>query len=58
MRKPLKNQGFVRGAFITDKLPFYGATLEDFGVARHHDFGGKKNNRAGNSHLPVRQRER
>ena len=58
MRKLLKNQGFVPDAFITDKLPSYGAALKALGLSRHHDFGGRKNNRAENSHLPVRQRER
>jgi len=58
MRKLLKNQGFVPDAFITDKLPSYGAALRELGLSRCHDFGGRKNNRAENSHLPVRQRER
>ena len=58
MRKLLKKQGFVPYAFVTDKLLSYGATLKDLGLANRHDFGGRKNNRAENSHLPVRQRER
>ncbi len=58
MRKLLKKQGFVPDAFVTDKLPSYGAALKDLGLSRRHDFGGRKNNRAENSHLPVRQRER
>ena len=58
MRKLLKKQGFVPDAFITDKLPSYGAALNDLGLSKRHDFGGRKNNRAENSHLPVRQRER
>ena len=58
MRKLLKNQGFVPDAFVTDKLPSYGAALGDLGLSKQHDFGGRKNNRAENSHLPVRQRER
>ena len=58
MRKLLKKQGFVPDAFITDKLPSYGAALGDLGLSKRHDFGGRKNNRAENSHLPVRQRER
>jgi transposase-like protein len=32
--------------------------LGDLGLSKRHDFGGRKNNRAENSHLPVRQRER
>ncbi len=58
MRKLLKKQRFVPDAFVTDKLPSYGAALKDLGLTKHHDFGGRKNNRAENSHLPVRQRER
>ncbi len=58
MRKLLKKQGFIPDAFVTDKLPSYGAALNDLGLSKHHEFGGRKNNRAENSHLPVRQRER
>ena len=58
MRRLLKKKGFVPDTFITDKLPSYGAALKDLGFARRHDFGGRKNNRAEDSHLPVRQRER
>ena len=58
IRRLLKKQGFVPDAVVTDKLPSYGAALKDLGLARRHDFGGRKNNRAENSHLPVRQRER
>ena len=57
-RRLLREQGFVPDAFITDKLPSYGAALKGLGLAKRHDFGGGKNNRAENSHLPVRQRER
>ena len=55
MRKLMKKQGFIPDAFVTDKLPSYGAALNDLGLSKHHDFGGRKNNRAENSHLPVRQ---
>jgi putative transposase len=58
MRKLIKRQGFVPDAFVTDKLPSYGAALKDLGLSRHHEFGSKKNNWAENSHIPVRQRER
>ena len=58
MRKLLKKQGFVPDAVVTDKLPSYGAALRELNLSRHHDFGGRKNNRAENSHLAVRQRER
>jgi len=58
MRKLMKNHGFIPTAFVTDKLPSYGAALRELRLSKHHDFGGRKNNRAENSHLPVRQRER
>ena len=58
MRKLLKKQGFVPDTIVTDKLPSYGAALKDLGLSKRHDFGGRKNNRVENSHLPVRQRER
>ncbi len=58
LRKLLKNQGFVPDTIVTDKLPSYGAALKDLGLSKRHDFGGRKNNRAENSHLPIRQRER
>ncbi len=58
IRKLLKNQGFVPDVIVTDKLPSYGAALREIGRTRYHDFGGRKNNRAENSHLPVRRRER
>ena len=58
IRKLLKKQGFTPDTFVTDKLPSYGAALKDLGLSKRHDFGGRKNNRAENSHLPVRRRER
>ena len=58
IRKLLKKQGFIPDTFVTDKLPTYGAALQELGLSKRHDFGGRKNNRAENSHLPVRQRER
>ena len=44
--------------WTTDKLPSYGAALRDLDMARRHVTGGRINNRAESSHLPVRQRER
>ena len=58
MRKLLKKQGFVPDVIVTDKLPSYGAALRELNLSTRHDFGGRKNNRAENSHLPVRRRER
>ena len=58
LRKLLKRQGYAPEAFVTDKLPSYGAALRDIGLSKRHETGGRRNNRAENSHLPVRQRER
>jgi putative transposase len=58
MRKLLKSQGFCPTAVVTDKLPSYGAVLIDLGMKAQHITGGRANNRAENSHLPIRQRER
>ncbi len=58
MRKLLRKQGVSPTAVITDKLPSYGATLRELGLSRRHETGGRKNNRAENSHQPVRRRER
>ena len=58
MRRLLKAQGYVPDRIVTNKLPSYGAALRELGLSRQHDFGGRKNNRAENSHRPVRQRER
>ena len=58
VRKLLKRQGFLPSIIVTDKLPSYSAALRDLGLSRCHDFGGRKNNRAENSHQPVRRRER
>jgi putative transposase len=58
VRKLLKKQGFLPNTIVTDKLPSYGAALRDLGLSRCHDFGDRKNNRAENSHQPVRRRER
>jgi putative transposase len=58
MRKLLKSQGFCPTSVVTDKLPSYGAALSDLGMKARHITGGRVNNRAENSHLPTRQRER
>ena len=58
MRKLLKAQGFAPTAVVTDKLPSYGAALSGLGMKSKHITGGRSNNRAENSHLPVRLRER
>ena len=58
MRKLLKLQGFVPTKVVTDKLPSYRAALEVLGMKRNQVTGGRSNNRAENSHLPIRRRER
>ena len=57
MRKLLKAQSFAPTAVVTDKLPSYGAALSALGMKSKHITGGQSNNRAENSHLPVRLRE-
>jgi len=58
MRKLLKKQGVTPATIVTDKLGSYSSALRELGVARRHDTGRWKNNRAENSHQPLRQRER
>jgi putative transposase len=58
MRKLLKKHGVAPEVWITDRLSSYGAALRPLGASRRHLTGGRLNNRAENSHLPVRQRER
>ena len=58
MRKLLKKQGYAPSEVVTDKLPSTGAALRDLNMTEKHVTGGRSNNRAENSHLPVRQRER
>ena len=58
MRKLLKKQGYAPNKVVTYKLPSYGAALRDLNMTGKHVTGGRSNNRAENSHLPVRQRER
>jgi transposase-like protein len=44
---------------VTDKLASYRAALRNLGMADRHRPGGmRENNRAENSHLPIRRRER
>ena len=58
LRKLLKKYGFVPERMITDKLRSYGAAKAQLGLSARHEQGLQKNNRAENSHLPVRRRER
>ena len=58
MRKLLKNSGVIPSRITTDRLGSYSAALKDLNMQSIHDVGGRKNNRAENSHLPIRRRER
>ena len=58
MRKLLKKQGCAPDEIVTDKLGSYGAARRDLGLSARHEQGLRKNNRAENSHQPVRRRER
>ena len=43
---------------VTDKLRSYGCARRELGLRARHEQGLRKNNRAENSHQPVRRRER
>jgi putative transposase len=58
LRKLLRRQGFVPTVIVTDKLRSYGAALREIGFSGLHERGLRANNRAENSHQPLRQRER
>jgi len=58
MRKLLKKQGFAPSVVVTDKLRSYSSAFKDLGLSARHEQGLRQNNRAENSHLPVRRRER
>lgn len=58
LRKLLRNQGVKPKRIVTDKLGSYGAALKLLGLKDLHDVGGRKNNRAECSHVPIRRRER
>jgi transposase-like protein len=59
LRKLLNRQGYVPDRFVTDGLLSYGAALETLGCRSRHRPGRlRENNRAENSHLSVRRRER
>jgi transposase-like protein len=58
MRKLLKKQGYAPDELVTDKLGSYGAAKRELRLSCRHDQGLRKNNRAENSHQPVRRRER
>jgi len=57
MKRALKRHGKAE-AIVTDGLRSYPAAMHDLGNVDRHDMGRWLNNRAENSHLPFRRRER
>ena len=59
LKKLLRKQRARPVAIVTDKLGSYGAAARELRLSDRHLPGGLRgNNRAENSHLPVRRRER
>jgi transposase-like protein len=58
MKQLLKEYGFTPSRIVTDKLRSYVSAFRRLGLAGQHDRGLRANNRAENSHQPVRRRER
>jgi putative transposase len=57
LRKAMRKNGSPK-AVVTDKLRSYGAALKEIGGEARQETGRWLNNRAENSHLPFRRRER
>ena len=57
MRKLLKKLGFAPRLLVTDKLRSYASAFRHLRLTCPHEQGLRKNNRAENSHQPVRRRE-
>jgi transposase-like protein len=58
MRKLLKKQGWAPTRIVTDKLRSYHVAFRTLGLTADHIDKKRTNNRAENSHQPVRRRER
>ena len=58
LRKLLKKQGFAPKRITTDQLESYAVAIRKERVCAAHDQGLRANNKAENSHQPVRRRER
>ena len=58
MHKLLKKQGFAPRVLVTDKLRSYGAAKKDMGLTCEHRQHKGLNNRAEDSHQPMRVREK
>jgi putative transposase len=57
LRKAMRRHGKPK-CIVTDKLRSYGAALKEVGAGMCQETGRWLNNRAENSHLPFRRRER
>jgi len=57
IKKAMKRHGRPQ-AIVTDRLRSYGAAMKEIGNAERQETGRRLNNRAENSHLPFRRRER
>ena len=58
MRNLLKKQGWAPTRVVTDKLRSYHVAFRTLGLTAKHIDNKRSNNRAENSHQPVRRRER
>ena len=58
MRKLLKKQGWAPTRIVTDRLRSYHVAFRMLGLTAEHINNKRSNNRAENSHQPVRRRER
>jgi len=57
LKKAMRRHGRPE-SIVTDRLRSYGAALKEIGAAERQETGRWLNNRAENSHLPFRRRER
>ena len=57
LRKAMRKHGRPE-VIVTDRLRSYGAALKEIGAMARQETGRWLNNRAENSHLPFRRRER
>ncbi len=57
LKKAMRKHGRPE-VIVTDRLRSYGAALKEIGAAARQETGRWLNNRAENSHLPFRRRER
>jgi len=57
LKKAMRKHGRPE-VIVTDRLRSYGAALTKIGASKRQETGRWQNNRAENSHLPFRRRER